>query len=122
MFRVDPEDDSKCPFLPDKGNLENEDIEASASETTKAPSIESFGASFEISRQPTDVNRSSDSSYAHFSRDWIRWSVIVILQGIIIFLLICPGPRELNNCKLSGVKDFVETGGDINGLYNTREP
>jgi hypothetical protein len=52
---------------------------------------------------------------------WIRWGIVVALQAVIIVLLSWPHitGRGETDAVLKG--KFVETGGDINGLYKTSE-
>lgn len=99
---------------------EEDDIEGTASSTTRAGSIESFGKSFQIPQQPhmspyIETRRSSRENIL----SWIRWSLILLLQLLIIVLLVRPVPEKGDNCILSGKEGFVETGDDINGLYKT---
>ena len=57
------------------------------------------------------------------SLTWLRWGVVVLLQGAILLLLW----RQNVSSDLVGESDavlkgrVVETGGDINGLYKTCE-
>jgi hypothetical protein len=44
---------------------------------------------------------------------WSRWSFIVILQTIMIFLLL----GSSSGGKKKWTEDMTETGGDVNGLY-----
>jgi len=50
---------------------------------------------------------------------WLRWSVVVFLQAIIIAVLLLP--RLVNKGEIDPVLKgkVVETGDDINGLYKT---
>lgn len=60
--------------------------------------------------------RSSRSPKSQHILVWIRWSVVVVLQGLIVFLLLVQrgGKDEMEQ---KWTEDDTETGGDINGLY-----
>jgi hypothetical protein len=56
---------------------------------------------------------------------WLRWGVVIGLQTILIILV---SLKQSNNTKprndlqnLAAGGEFVETGGDINGIYKTCE-
>ena len=52
---------------------------------------------------------------------WIRWGVVVALQtAIVVLLALRPSTPSSPPAAAATLKD-VETGGDINGLYPTRE-
>lgn len=113
---------------------EDVDLEDNASDTTKASlTAEYFDKTELLSiRNDSDISASSFiirlRERAKMSSDfwtWLRWGVIVGLQTIMI-VLIClkqsgnTGSRnDLQGLAAGG--QFVETGGDINGLYKTRE-
>lgn len=53
---------------------------------------------------------------------WFRWSVVVFLQSVILFLIWWQRVREPTGEAERVLKGkVVETGGDINGLYQTSE-
>jgi hypothetical protein len=70
------------------------------------------------------IQKSVKSSRLQLGLTWFRWSVLVLLQGLIIILLL-PTSGTLNDTWSSlkgGLKGGfdparTETGGDINGLY-----
>lgn len=110
------------------------DLEDNASDTTKTSSTgELFDKTAFLSlRDDADV---SAPSFAHrwpkrakMSSNfwtWLRWGTVVGLQTIMILLLCLKQSGSTNPTNnLIGVAaggQFVETGGDINGLYKTRE-
>jgi hypothetical protein len=47
---------------------------------------------------------------------WLRWSIVVVLQTVIVVLLAI---RPTSQTQANPAE--VETGGDINGLYPTRK-
>jgi hypothetical protein len=66
-----------------------------------------------LAKKSERLSRYEKSSKLSTALTWVRWSVVVILQGIILFLLM-PSDGLLDmgwNAKKT------ETGGDINGLY-----
>jgi hypothetical protein len=126
MFQEKSEEESKYKFLSDNDDEEDDDdIEATAFGTTRIPSIESFGRSFQIHSELRQLNNngmySNRTSCFQILTVWVRWMFVVILQVVIIFLVMRPGSKGTDDCRLSSsVKEgFVETGGDINGLYET---
>ncbi|PTB62040.1 hypothetical protein BBK36DRAFT_1163373 [Trichoderma citrinoviride] len=108
------------------------DLEDNASDTTKISSnADVFDKTAFLSLR--DDADESASSFAHRLIErakmssnfwtWLRWGVVVGLQTIIILLLCLKqgGSTNLGN-DLQGIGpggQFVETGGDINGLYKT---
>ncbi|ETR96957.1 hypothetical protein M419DRAFT_92860 [Trichoderma reesei RUT C-30] len=108
------------------------DLEDNASDTTKTSSTgELFDKTAFLSlRDDADV---SAPSFAHrwpkrakMSSNfwtWLRWGTVVGLQTIMILLLCLKQSGSTNPTNnLIGVAaggQFVETGGDINGLYKT---
>jgi len=66
-----------------------------------------------LAKKSERLSRYEKSSKLSAALTWMRWSVVVVLQGIILFLLM-PSDGLLDmgwNAKKT------ETGGDINGLY-----
>ncbi|KAL7815172.1 hypothetical protein V8C26DRAFT_131422 [Trichoderma gracile] len=108
------------------------DLEDNASDTTKTSSTADIfdKTAFLSLRDDTDA---STPSFAHRFLErakmtsnvwtWLRWGTVVGLQTIMILLLCLKqgGSRDptkdLNGLAAGG--QFVETGGDINGLYKT---
>ncbi len=52
---------------------------------------------------------------------WARWGVVVLLQSIIILIMLWRNIRGGGETDAALKGKTVETGGDINGLYKTRE-
>jgi hypothetical protein len=56
---------------------------------------------------------------------WMRWSIVVVLQGVIIMLLLPASGVLDNGWSLNGTGSgekgwdisMTETGGDVNGIY-----
>ncbi|KAL7931199.1 hypothetical protein V8C35DRAFT_310655 [Trichoderma chlorosporum] len=120
-----------------KGNdhfneVEDVDLEDNASDTTKT-SLTAEIYDKTIFLPLADDENGSESSLAQrlaaklANRSsnfwtWLRWGVVVGLQTILILLLCLKSgsttsPR--NNLPGAAGGQFVETGGDINGLYKT---
>jgi hypothetical protein len=119
-------DESKLPMLPLHDVADHShDLGDHESDTTEVASIKSLEKSripF-VRRVPTswDVPDPSEKHKDSFWT-WLRWGIVVGLQIIIALLLWRPTglvEREFQSV-LKG--KHVETGGDINGLYQTRTP
>jgi hypothetical protein len=61
--------------------------------------------------------RSSRNTKTQRVLSWLRWSLIVTLQCVMIFLLL----RSPSTTEKGWTQADTETGGDINGLYVPRE-
>ncbi|KAL7807198.1 hypothetical protein V8C44DRAFT_337943 [Trichoderma aethiopicum] len=111
---------------------EDVDLEDNASDTTKASLTAEYFDKTELLSIRDDADASA-SSFINRLREraktssnfwtWLRWGVIVCLQTILIVLLcLKQGGNTGSRNDLQGLAaggQFVETGGDINGLYKT---
>lgn len=110
------------------------DLEDNASDTTKASLTAEIFDKTELLSLRDDADASASSfiyrllERAKMSSNfwiWLRWGVVVGLQTILILLLCLKqsgNAGSRNNLQgLAAGGQFVETGGDINGLYKTRE-
>ncbi|KAL6874777.1 hypothetical protein J3F83DRAFT_728656 [Trichoderma novae-zelandiae] len=108
------------------------DLEDNASDTTKTSSTAHLFDKTEFLSLRDDADVSA-SSFAHRLVErakmssnfwtWLRWGMVVGLQTIIILLLCLKQSGSTNSSNdlpgLAAGGQFVETGGDINGLYKT---
>lgn len=110
------------------------DLEDNASDATKYSSTIETLDKAELLPYRDDTSDSVPSSLAQQRRlsrfkmssnfwTWLRWTVIVVLQTALILLVFF---KQDNNRwpkndlqQISGSDQYVETGGDINGLYKT---
>jgi hypothetical protein len=66
------------------------------------------------------INKSTKNSRLENILTWSRWSIIVLLQGLIIVLLLPTSGVLSDGWSMGGSgwsQSKTETGGDINGLY-----
>ncbi|KAH8122414.1 hypothetical protein FP744_10001177 [Trichoderma asperellum] len=111
---------------------EDVDLEDNASDVTEYSSTNETLDKAELLPYRDDTSESASCSAARQPRGvrfnmpsifwtWLRWAVIVILQTtliIMIFLKQDSNRQPRNDLQqISGSDQFVETGGDINGLY-----
>ncbi|UKZ91491.1 uncharacterized protein TrAFT101_006468 [Trichoderma asperellum] len=111
---------------------EDVDLEDNASDLTKFSSTVETLDKAELLPYRDDTSESASCSPAQQLRGnrfnmpsifwtWLRWAVIVILQTtliIMIFLKHDNNRQPTNDLQqISGSDQFIETGGDINGLY-----
>lgn len=111
--------------------VEDIDLEDSASDTTKASStIHIYDKTNLLPLQANENSSLEEQRTARRARassdfwTWMRWGTIVGLQTILILLLSfsqSEGAKEVPPTADPKGLATTETGGDINGLYKTRE-
>jgi hypothetical protein len=92
---------SRYSAIDERDELDDLDLE-NDSDTTLASS--GF-----LAKKSERLSIHEKSSRLSTTLTWVRWGIVVFLQGIILFLLI-PSSGGWDSIK-------TETGGDINGLY-----
>jgi hypothetical protein len=130
-----PSDESSMPMLPQHHLVRDEEeipLDDNESDVTKVCSGAPYGKSVHIrERSPSNLSTwSYDAPMPARTRrrqltlqamTWLRWSVVVFLQTVMIILLwrqnVRGGASGESDTVLKG--KIVETGDDINGLYKT---
>ncbi|KAL6889188.1 hypothetical protein GGI43DRAFT_387995 [Trichoderma evansii] len=125
---------SKLRASRDFQESEDVDLEDNASDVTKYSSTIETLDKAELLPYRDDTSESASSSLSHQRRSsrfkmssnfwtWLRWAVIVVLQTTLILLVFLKQDNKRwpkNDLQqISGSDQYVETGGDINGLYKT---
>ncbi|QDS71425.1 hypothetical protein FKW77_003424 [Venturia effusa] len=75
-----------------------------------------LGSTILLEKNTKRRRRASNRPAPHSLLTWIRWTIVILLQSFIIFLLLrSSGTKGRKTSRWSPAD--TETGGDINGLY-----